>query len=222
MKRSSMALLILLLLLLISFNYNIVLLSTGTPKEKICYKIISDNNIAHKCMYCGSYNITFKFNNTYVPYIYDENVFDKLNVSVEKTRIEIDTGEGLTTYNTIHILYNNQTLIYELYYDSESRILVYGIITDRTTMNEYEIILINKPLCTQSFSKSTTTSLSKTTNYTSSEKTNTSLIQGTYTNSTSVSITSSLMNTEPNALLLFLAITLILIVIFFVLIYRWK
>lgn len=179
---------IIVFLVLISSIHIIPYSNSFSSSMVICYRIVFPNDeVIRKCINCTNDKILV-FNNIHVSIIYEENIVNEYNASIYRTKIEIDTGEELLIYNTMHILFTNSTLIYELYYDDKTKLLVYGLITDQATLNEYEIVLTSRPSyqCmishnTTSIQSITTTDLTNTiTNSTgTSETTKTSITDET-------------------------------------------
>jgi hypothetical protein len=131
-----------LLPLLILLLLNIVLLNGHD--QYLQYKILLPNgNIAYmKTHICGSCMLVLN-KTIYVHIIYNEEFFKGYNFSKQYTELKMTIGGELETYNTIHIFYKNKTYAYELYYELNKKILLYGIITNTLTGEEYNIILNN-------------------------------------------------------------------------------
>ncbi len=214
-KTTYLALSLILLLSSITLSYSHV--------QYIQYKVLLPNgNIIHeKTPLCGSCMIALN-KTIYVHVIYDEEFFKEYNASMQHTELKITIGEELKTYNTIHIFYKNKTYAYELYYEVNKKILLYGIITNTLTGEEYDIVLSSN---LESITWSPSTTGINTTKISSNVTTTKTTIQINTTSSIGTSITtqseitktscrSGSANVSATILLSSIIVLIVLIIIF--------
>jgi hypothetical protein len=205
---------ILLTLLLTLLFFNIISsLQPYSYDQYIRYKILlpdgsiiyKKTNICETCMIVLNKTI-------YVHIIYDKVFFTGYNISKQHTELKITIGGELRTYNTIHVFYRNKTYAYELYYEVNSRILLYGIITNMLTGEEYDIIL-SSSLRSLTWSLNTTRSNTSETTIKTSTASN---IIGTNTTASSRSKTSEARDIYGSTNM-FITILLLLVIVLIVL-----
>jgi len=87
------------------------------------------------------YEGVLTINNVSIPLI-----FNTTWRNYESTQLKILINDSLETYEALHIIFNRNSRIYELYYDKNTKILLYGIVSDGTSGEElFELTLTTKP-----------------------------------------------------------------------------